>query len=88
MANYNYWCFNCNNKDYFVISKELEDKTEEKCPNCGGVLKKMGECLTYLGGKFTSMSREQKIENLKKRSSNHFKTHIQERKKDMDQNYW
>jgi hypothetical protein len=88
MKRYNYWCLEGCFKDNMIIDKEEYKKDDyELCPICGNTMKRMGE-IPYLGGTFSSMSREQKAESLKKRSSEHFNTHVKEKKKWMDENYF
>lgn len=86
---YNYWCVDCNceNKEKhssyrnFVIEKpESKEKRKEPCPNNPKLKLKLMGMLTYGG---TTMSKEERIVSLKKRSKDHFNKEIKEKKEHM-----
>jgi hypothetical protein len=89
MSKCNYWCPNiegCSSRQNVVIEKSEEDKSPEFCLECGEELKLLG--IIPAGGflKFSSSTPQQKREVLKKRSHEHFKKEVEEKKRFMDKN--
>lgn len=91
MKKYNVCCLNTNcelgKKFSFQMEiDEREDNDEQICPCCGETIKIIGE-VTYIGGDFSNLPSSQKKESLVKRSREHFKKHIKEKKDWMDKNF-
>ena len=86
--------FQCRNKDckkifkQYVWTSQLEQGETPSCPQCGSK-----DIEIYFDpnvnsnvpaiGKFTMMSREEKTQSLKKRSHDHYKKNIEEKKRHM-----
>lgn len=93
-SQYNFYCLNFSNCDLSrkkVITLECVEgeENEQLCPECGELLKCVGRPSTVTPLlKFHSKSVEDKKKILKKRSHDHFKKEIEEKKRDMDKNYW
>lgn len=81
MRRYNCFCLSCG-KRYQEDSEKEPQNTP--CPECGsGETKVLGEqCGVF--GKFSSMSPQEKQKVLKKRSTEHFKKEIKDKKEYLD----
>ena len=89
MVNFKYWCFTdeCFVKDlkngYIIEKEESEEHKEERCPDCGEILKLAGRVAPGVL-KFNSMSPQEKSQVLKQRSKVHFQKDIKERRTDLN----
>jgi predicted ATP-dependent serine protease len=84
MVTYNCFCFDCSgSKSRFQVTSETEPK-EITCTNCGGVHTKILGQETGCFAKFGSMTPQDKQKVLKKRSNEHFKKEIQQKKQYLD----
>ena len=82
MTRYNCICFDCPRDGKFQI--ELESISKVTCPNCGSERTKiLGESCGVFA-KFSSMSPQDKQKALKKRSDEHFKKNLKEKKEYLD----
>lgn len=88
MKKFIYWCPNineCDNRDYVIIEKNKE--SIEHCEKCASKMKLMGE-KTYGGTqRFKNMSTNEKRNVLKKRSLEHNKKEINDKRNDIDKKF-
>ena len=79
---FNYWCQDCTcgakgaQRDFEIDKPESKAKRKEICPNNGSPMKLMGQKVTIL----KSMDKDTRIKSLKKRSKDHFKREIAEKR--------
>jgi hypothetical protein len=84
-------CDNCTNKDNILKRyKWSDDDKSEKCEFCSNdmieVFEEIGEVSGYL--RFNSLSEADKRTILKKRSQEHFKKEIRERKEEQSKKFY
>lgn len=86
MTTYNCICFTCEGSGKFQLDSELgyDELGVILCPNCGSEKTKVLGQVNNIFGKFDSMSPQEKQKVLKKRSNDHFKSKLKEKKEYLD----
>lgn len=83
MIRFNCICFDCPDSGRFKVEAE-EVPAEIICPNCGSRETKVLGQESGIFGKIASMSPQDKQKVLKKRSNDHYKKEIKEKKEYLD----